>query len=302
MKRKSLSIAVLAVLAACGGGGSDSPPASVNPPTNPGPAPAPASPAPAPSAPTPSAPAPATPAPVAPPPVSQTPAPVVPPVNPAPVPQPNQPPAPPPQPAEGTYIPGSVILKALLEYKSDGAKHEAWPTVELSQEYPDAVSVSYYDGGLYFAYDTYPVLYRPYWQQTNFPVSYMQWDVSYNTGDFTLAQNMQVYSGNENTVLWRPEGFTIKSDDKFILNQTFAEWKGVTGTDWFVQLQVQDYNGIGADPKLSTAAFNLCVHMLVPKVRRLSCTIHDRQTGQFRGVRVVEDSNGLGPVEWLPKR
>ncbi len=35
-------------------------------------------------------------------------------------------------------------------------------------------------------------------------------------------------------------------------------------------------------------------------LRRLSCTLHNRDTGAYRGVQVLDDSRGLGVTEYLP--
>ena len=35
-------------------------------------------------------------------------------------------------------------------------------------------------------------------------------------------------------------------------------------------------------------------------VRRLACTLRDKDTGQYRGTQVLDDSRGKGVTEYLP--
>jgi hypothetical protein len=86
------------------------------------------------------------------------------------------------------------------------------------------------------------------------------------------------------------DAFEIRDDAKFILNAAAAEW---VAAPWFVQFQV-------ADDDFPSASFRLCMNMHAPNLRRLSCTIHDKDTGAWRGVHVLDDSQGLGVVEYAP--
>lgn len=72
------------------------------------------------------------------------------------------------------------------------------------------------------------------------------------------------------------------------LNRTIAQWDA---PPYFAQLQVQT-------DASSDTVFGLCWHIRVPGIIRLSCGKFDRLTAEFRGVRVVDDSQGLGALTW----
>jgi hypothetical protein len=61
-----------------------------------------------------------------------------------------------------------------------------------------------------------------------------------------------------------------------------------------VQLQVSDF-----DP--SATVFRLCLHHRLDEVRRLACTLHDRDSAAYRGVQ-IRDDNGLGTIEYQTLR
>jgi hypothetical protein len=91
----------------------------------------------------------------------------------------------------------------------------------------------------------------------------------------------------------RSEGsFKIHDNFKYLLNTTAAEWRDSSGNDDFVQLQLATFPP-------SDAVFKLCLHQSLGEVRRLTCTLHDRQTAERVGVHVIDDSTSSGPVEFV---
>lgn len=281
MKSKVTGIAIVSLLLAACGGGDGNQQAGTNPPPAPAPVPAPA-PAPVPTSP-----------PIAP----IAPAPIVAPVNPAPVPTPPapgpaptpQPPAPPPQPPEGTFILGKVVKQA-MDSQTDRFLSEAYEDGDRTK---DLVFVGYYLNSQYFGQYSYPRNYdynNPY---PKYPQAEIQFHLSYLSGWMALGRQIDTWSNGVTAPLVRSEEFEIRDDHKFILNRTAAQWGGVEGNPWFVQLQINEYSA-------SNVVFRLCLHLYLPKVRRLSCTIHERNTGEYRGTEVIDDSRGLGAIRYFP--
>lgn len=282
------------ILAGCGGGGSDDPVALA--PADPGattPAPTdPAKPAPAPNpgvAPTPTpvptplpTPKPPTPAPV------PTPTPVPTPVPPAPTPPAPTPPAPAPEPAYGTYIMGDVLLAAmtltpnqyLVGYpEHDKSKPEAY---YYQQSYPGSWGAQ---SGL-----------NQYSSSYIFPYLAVNAATSYASGYYELLEDMSMYddggsSGKSAYYNVVGKRFRIDVAKKYVLDQTVAEWKSVTGEPWFMQLQ------IGSTPT-TNQVFLLCQHVKTKNVARRQCGIFDRQTAAYRGIRIDDDSRGVGVVSY----
>jgi hypothetical protein len=42
----------------------------------------------------------------------------------------------------------------------------------------------------------------------------------------------------------------------------------------------------------------VCWHVRLPTVIRLACGLYDELTSDPRGIHVVDDSHGLGPLTW----
>ena len=188
----------------------------------------------------------------------------------------------------------------MMEYDSEYQFRKTYPTSDTSKPpYPEAVALSYYTNFNGFTHFTFASLENNFYPN-NFRAASANWPVSNAGGDYALSKQVTVYLGgrNEQIPLVRSEELQIRADDKFILNQTFARWSG-SGTPWFLQLQVQDYSSPGQQN--SSPSFNFCVHMIVPNVRRLSCTLHDRLTGKYRDARILDDSDNLGAIEYLPR-
>jgi hypothetical protein len=98
--------------------------------------------------------------------------------------------------------------------------------------------------------------------------------------------------GEIQQLLRRNEGsFRIHDDVKYPLNATLAEWRAPSGGEDFVQLQLATFAPL---PEV----FKLCLHQSLGEVRRLTCTLHDRQTAAFVGVQAIDDSTNTGPVEF----
>jgi hypothetical protein len=110
---------------------------------------------------------------------------------------------------------------------------------------------------------------------------------------------MASYSNGAAKALFRDQGdYVVKDDHKFILNTSAATWYGVEGEPWFVPLQISTYAP-------SNTVLKICFHKYSPSagtqtVRRLACTLHNKDTGAYRGTQVLDDSRGLGVTEYLP--
>ncbi len=237
---------------------------------------------------------------------------------PAPAPAPT--PAAPPQPAEGTYILGKLVKAAMDSNKlvlpgceranpyqpyqyQPPCDTTAYPVIDGKvDETKPGVMVNTWKGVHQYQQYSYPMGYT--YQVPNpdhIPHASVMFEIDYTDGVSTLGKTISTYSGSIEKALSRPEGdFVIKDDDKFILNTSAATWYGVEGEkDWFVQLQISTFPS-------SDTVFKLCLHQYFPSsvtgtVRRLSCTLHDKVTGSFRGNQMYDDSRGLGATEYVPK-
>ncbi len=275
MRTRIIPLAALLV-AACGGGGSDDTAVSANPPApvaaTPQPAPAPpprvdsptpiGAPAPKPEAPAPAPePAPEPPAVPVPPPVSA-------------------PPAVPPAPAISATVLESAI-RMMYEPTSHGSFApfqgiEADSNVYISQatirgQYQFATGL-YFDPG-----DTD----HPRYEVRNAAVQ--------TASGSTLLDRVLSVRDDLNVVTWMSNaaGFSV-TQPSYALDQTIAEWRAGI---YYTQLQVQ------TDPASNTA-FRLCWHLRTERIIRLACGRHDRLTGAYRGIVLVDDSLGLGPLTW----
>lgn len=273
--------AVALIVAACGSGGTGD--ASEPPPAAASPAPPAASPVPTPITPPIASPAPA------PSPVSSIP--------PAPPKAPEPPagtPTPPPvaPPAEGTYVPGNLVQVAIAT------------TIDGLQAYePDGDGVTMFNGfGTNWTRWTQPQDYRcpesicPVRNVRSYPFSGIRFDAAYIPGgDMVLGPTAHWSSagwGDRNPPLTRSTAFTIKPTDKLPLDTTIAQWND---GKYYVQIQVGTYQP-------SNTVFRLCLHIILPDVKNLSCTLHDRINGALRGLQVIDDSAGLGAIEYRSSR
>lgn len=124
--------------------------------------------------------------------------------------------------------------------------------------------------------------------QRHFPLAATM--VSVGGGDFTMGAEMfwSLADWQErNEPLARDTPFVIRDGDKFTLNTTIAEWR--LGAD-FAQLQVSTLDG---EPNV----FRLCQHLRLETIKRLACSLHDKDTAVLVGAHILDDSNG--PMEYL---
>jgi len=207
----------------------------------------------------------------------------------------------PPQPAEGTYILGRVVKDAILG-QGNNQQFEA-VEIDRATSLPKAngnkVTVSFYTSPTNF--NQYSYLTNNQTGQTSvFPYGGNDFPVGYSDdGFFSLGRTITAYTYvngiSKQTALIRQGGdFEIKDDFKFILDTTSAEWRGTElDPNAFVQLQISSY-------ALSNTVFKLCLHQSFGDVRRLACTLHNKDTGVRRGVQVIDDSRNIGQIEYLP--
>lgn len=285
MKKTHGWAVVAALLAGCGGGGGDDTAVSANPPAGP----------PAAEAPTPSpgpAPAPTVDIPIPGPKPSPSPSPVTE-IPPAPEPAPDPAPSPPPpagptisaatlSTALGYLLTGPVAPNSMATLTSPPRTTSyAWQTFHRSPQDPGTYRFGSGSTGSYGLADPASAPQsRSQLRSTTIDIR----DIP--GGSRWLGATMTA----DNVLLYKEGGFSISGDIE--LNRTIAQWDAVeSGAPWFAQLQVQtDAN--------SNTVFSLCWHVKLPNVIRLSCAKFDRLTAAFRGVRIVDDSYGLGAWTW----
>lgn len=293
----------LILLAGCGGGGSDPPAVSANPPAA-TPAPAPAPPGSPPAAPSP-APAPTpSPAPIAPPAPSPGPVPAPPPVSP--------PPAPPP--AARLTIKGARIADA-FRFGINTAYHLPWVTE------PNFTLIQY---------QAYPVPARNFfefgqWSQTN--ITGRPWyglTIGVAADTFELPAGYAVRLPQQIRTAVTPPGVEYRAptpslglvdtmidmtsppqtwesltaygvpavlilpDDDVELDRTLVRWAAL---DYFVEYQVHSVLG---RPEL----FRSCWHVNLPNIIRLACYTWRPEAPHVIGESVSDDSDGLGKREY----
>ena len=88
--------------------------------------------------------------------------------------------------------------------------------------------------------------------------------------------------------LLREAPFVIRDIDQFQMDTTVAEWRLARN---FMQLQISTFIP-------SNTVFRLCLHLALDGTKRLSCTLRDKLNGTMRGVQVLDDSAGLGTIEY----
>lgn len=264
--RKSVVVALL--LAGCGGGGDDTQVAS-------NPAPSPVAVAPSPVAPSP-APSPAPISPIAAPP-SKAP-------EPAPV---SPPPADPPTiPAPAPSI-DAVILNMALGTLVQGPVGPNTVGQPLGFAGDNAfVAQTYHsspiDPGTYRFWSAAPdwtpdmVGTRTKLQRAILSITHTRTGTGYWLGDRMEANG---------TLLISPDGFAASG--QIPLNIGLADWQnGPYSAKLLVQTDADN------------TVFRLCWDLKLPDVIRLSCGIFDRYSAAFKGVHVVDDSFGQGPLTW----
>lgn len=222
------------------------------------------------------------------------------------------PPAPPKpaEPAPGTYVLGKVVKAAFASSPSDLGTCSTYQyyyyyylqdcdtaAYESSNGVPDVTKQAVYVGNYLstqtFSHYSYPQNYNYASGNPKYPQSSMDFAVVYPGGVFALGKTVTTYSNGQSKALVRDEDFVIKDDLKFILNTSAATWKGVEGDPYFLQLQVSTYAP-------SSTVFKVCMHQYFPGVRRLACTLHDKDSGDYKGTQVLDDSRQLGSTEYLP--
>ena len=288
MRTRHATALIALLLSGCGGGGSDTA-VSANPPAAPAPpSPAPATPQPAPAPP----PRVDGPAPVQiPPPAGKPPvAAPVPAPEPAPTPSP-EPPAPqpapppvPPAPAPAPGISGAVLYKALRttapDYNPTGT-----PWVGESTTVPESYFTVYILAGSSRTWPT-PTYISSAWP---FSTSQLPEMGLFSTWLDGIGPTLRTTYGD---MLERPEAFLINQGAQYPLDTTLATWAAQNPADpWYAKFMLQ------TDSRSNTV-FRVCWDARLPQVIRLWCTKHDRLTGDFRGIYVVDDSLGLGAHTW----
>jgi hypothetical protein len=163
----------------------------------------------------------------------------------------------------------------------------------------DAIYAGFYKSPTRLSHYSYPRGYNYNSPNPKYPEGSVEFSIVYPNGVFALGGTITTWSNGAAKALVRKAGdFVIKDDLKFILNTSAATWEGVEGEPWFVQLQISTYAP-------SNTVFKICMHEYFPTagtqtLRRLACTLHNKDTGQYRGTQVLDDSRGLGVTEYLP--
>lgn len=209
-------------------------------------------------------------------------------------------PKPPPQ-AEAPFVYGHLV-KAAIQSLAEVPAYELDPLTGRPDESGDMVQFTSRIGPeSAWEQRTQPRSYRcpvntcgPH-NDRYYPFAATMHEVWTVNGEFALGPDV-IWSlagwQERNDPLVRNSPFVIRDNDKLTLNTTIAEWRLEPN---FVQLQVSTY-----DP--SPAVFRLCLHLRLGAaqdvVRRLACSLHDKDTALLRGVQILDDSAGIGGMEY----
>lgn len=245
-------------------------------------------------------------------------------------PPPPAPPPPPPEPAPGTFITGKIVKAALRSnpYGDLGncANYRYYyysyldtcdaAAFEVKNGNPSRNNAGVYvgfwiaDGDTKFLHYSYPRNYDYNNPNSKYPEGSLTFDIVFPNSIFSLGERVISSSGSGSITLMRDKPFEIKDDLKFLLDTSAATWKGVEGKEqYFVQLQISSFHPSASAPA-SDFIFKVCLHEYFPAsrnldgkdafVRRLACTLHNKDTGKYVGTQVLDDSRGLGATEYLP--
>lgn len=108
---------------------------------------------------------------------------------------------------------------------------------------------------------------------------------------FTLGEQFEGDNGQEIAALPGSGALVVAAAESYELDRTLAQWTNLQlAVPWDAALQIHSDD--------VPEWFRLCWQMTYPKVIRQSCGLFDRQSGDFMGVHVVDDSENLGPLVW----
>lgn len=225
-------------------------------------------------------------------------------------PPPPPPPAAPPEPAPGTYVLGKVVKAAMqsnpfnlgncnqqyyyYSYRPscDTTAYEA--VGGKADRTKQGVHVGFWLGATYLSHYSYPVSYEYNNPNPKYPHASTSFQIVYPNSILALGKTVTTYSDSVEKPLVRKEGdFEIKDELKFLLDTSAATWYGVEGEPYFLQLQISTFSA-------SSTVFKMCLHQYFPGVRRLACTLHNKDSGEYMGTQVLDDSRSLGVTEYLP--
>src|SRR5690606_12241606 len=105
---------------------------------------------------------------------------------------------------------------------------------------------------------------------------------------FALGPDLQADTAQASLLLSSSNGVVVVAGERYELDQTLGTWKANDMSTLAASLT------LGAD--YADDLFRVCWKLR--SVARTSCGVFDRETGELRGVHVVDDAIGFGRLIW----
>lgn len=220
---------------------------------------------------------------------------------PAPAPDPAPAPAPEPVPAPALSVDTSVLAAAictstqpihgqprvLAAVPGDPDKG----LVTASQDCTaDSVPVYYLSSG---SYQRTPEI--PY-----YPHLFLRVDLLSRTGPLELGSLLTVQTTESSSVsdyqLTSASTFLLPGQQSVESGRTLHEWRATTAGEPVARLRLEGWTPTADRPE---PLFKVCWQVALPTINRITCSLHEVADGRFRGLEIVDDSAGTGPITWV---
>ncbi len=87
--------------------------------------------------------------------------------------------------------------------------------------------------------------------------------------------------------------FVLPGKETLTADRTLHEWHSATANDAVVRLRLESRTPTTDRPE---PMFKVCWHVVLPRVDRSTCHVHVLSDGSFKGLEIVDDSAGTGPI------
>jgi hypothetical protein len=134
----------------------------------------------------------------------------------------------------------------------------------------------------------------------HYPDLFMRVDLLSRAQPLELGKTLTVQETEEGVQY----SYELASESTFVLpgqrtiesDRTLHEWKASTAGDPVVRLRIESR---APTPDHLEQMFKVCWQVVLPRVDRNTCNVHDVVDGNFRGLEIEDDSAGTGPITWI---
>ena len=168
-----------------------------------------------------------------------------------------------------------------------GRPELGWTTASQSCT-ADSVPVYYMSSG---SFQTMP-------EDMHYPHLFLRTDLLSRAQPLELGKVLQVRATEAGVE--RP--YELESESTFVLagqpaveaGRTLHEWQGADGMVTRLRLESRVPTADRPGPM-----FMVCWQVVVPRLARSTCNVHDLADGTFRGLEITDDSAGTGAITWI---